>query len=151
MASIGNLVQVVLSIVKLYHISFEIGTNKAVSSSASSAGTRISMVSIQRVIQQLQQNSVRKSTRKIYESVWRNLNNFIRRDEKPDNWEDRLILFAGHLIEQNKKSQTVRSYVSAVKGILKYDGIHLCVDKVLLWDVKKISEIKLNMVYGIPM
>ena len=51
---------------------------------------------------------------------------------KPDNWEDRIVLFVGYLIKNGRKSSTVRSYVSAIKGVLKDDGIHVNEDRCLL-------------------
>ena len=78
--------------------------HKSSDRSHSSTSSQISRVSIQHGIERLQRDSVRVSTRRIYESVWRTFNKFfVRLDEKPSTWEDRLILFVGHLIEQNKK------------------------------------------------
>ena len=58
-------------------------------------------------------------TRRIYYSVWKQFNEFfIRLDDKPNNWEQRITLFVGYLIEQNKQSQTVHSYVSAIWAVL---------------------------------
>ena len=69
-------------------------------------------------------------------SVWKNFNEFfIRLDVKPATWEERIILFAGHLIGEKKQSQTVRSYVSAIKAILKIDGIVVNEDKILLHSI----------------
>ena len=41
------------------------------------------------------------------------------------SWENRLVLFVGHLIETNKKSNTIRSYISAIKAVLNESGIFL--------------------------
>ena len=42
---------------------------------------------------------------------------------KPLNWNDRLVLFVGHLIREGKKSTTIKCYISAVKAVLKCDGV----------------------------
>ena len=76
---------------------------------------------------------VRMSTRVNYKSVWKTFNEFfIKLDVKPDNWEDRITLFAAYLVDQQKQSQTVRSYVSAIKGILRADGVEINENKFLL-------------------
>ena len=75
----------------------------------------------------------RKSTRKIYYSVWKQFNLFyLLLDYKPKNWEDYLTLFVAHLIQCKKKSTTIKSYISAIKAILA--GINICIteDKYLL-------------------
>ena len=55
---------------------------------------------------------------------------FIRLDEKPDNWEDRILLFSGYLIDNDKKSSTVKSYISAIKAVLRDDNVEVNEDKI---------------------
>ena len=56
---------------------------------------------------------------KNYYGIWKTFNQFIvRLDFKPTNWEDRITLFAGHLIHLGRKSNTVKSYISAIKAVL---------------------------------
>ena len=86
---------------------------------------------------------VRELTKKIYMSVWRTFNEFfIRLDNKPDMWEECIILFAGYLIDQRKQSQTVRSYVSTIKCILRFDSVLVNEDKILLNSI--VRAYKLN-------
>ena len=48
--------------------------------------------------------------KKNYLCVWRNFSKFFMKlDEKPNNWEDRILLYTGFLINEGKKSQTVKS------------------------------------------
>ena len=73
------------------------------------------------------------STKKNYGGIWRIFNEFfIRLDVKPMAWCDRLNLFVAHLINENKKSSTVRSYISAIKAILADGDIELKEDMYLL-------------------
>ena len=88
---------------------------------------------IRNIVEKLKNERNRSSTRKNYHSVWRSFNNFfIKLDEKPEEWEDRIALFVGYLISTNKRAATVRSYISAIKTVLKQDGIEISEDKYLL-------------------
>ena len=53
-------------------------------------------------------------------------------DVKPETWEQRILLFAGYLINQNKRAGTVRSYVSAIKTTLRLEGIDINENQFLL-------------------
>ena len=68
-----------------------------------------------------------------YYKIWSLFNKFfIKLNFKPIEWCDRIVLFAAHLIEQKKKSQTVKSYVSAIKAVLKCNDIKVCENRYLL-------------------
>ena len=84
----------------------------------------------------------RRSTRQNYLSVWRSFNDFfLRLDRKPDCWEDRIILFVGYMVDCNKKSTTIRSYLSAIRSILADDGVILNENKCLLNALTKASRL----------
>ena len=75
----------------------------------------------------------RDTTLANYYGIWKHFNEFfIKLDTKPRTWEDRLILFVGHLINNNRKSSTIKSYISAIKTVLRLDGEHIDEDKYLL-------------------
>ena len=85
----------------------------------------------------------RDSTRRTYYNVWRSFNKFyIRLDIKPDNWEDRLTLFIGHLIDTNCKLATVRSYISAIKAVLHEVKVQLNEDRLLLGALTRACKLK---------
>ena len=76
-----------------------------------------------------------ESTKKNYYSIWKSFNEFnICLDTKPTSWEDRLNLYIGYLIEFKKvQSQTVLSYISAIKSMLiTFGNYQLNEDKFLL-------------------
>ena len=80
----------------------------------------------------------RDSTRQNYYGIWRSFNEFfIKLDIKPNNWEDRLVLFVGHLIHKEQKSATIRSYVSAIRAVLSDINITLNEDKFLLASITR--------------
>ena len=75
----------------------------------------------------------RSSTRRNYYCVWKSFNEFIiRLDRKPRTWENRLTLFVGYLVEQGRKSTTIKSYISAIKSVLAENNIKLDEEKSLL-------------------
>ena len=74
----------------------------------------------------------------MYYTVWRQFNQFfLRLDVRPGNWEERLTLFVGHLIQQDLKSNTIKSYISAIKSVLRDDRVILNTDQYLLASLTK--------------
>ena len=146
MASIKNLVKsranyVLISILLLFLAKPRTSQwiNEEITSS--SGQSTISTQYMCSIVDRLKNQRNRDSTRKNYHSVWRSFNNFfIRLDDKPDNWEDRIILFVGYLINDNKKAATIHSYVSAIKMVLLQDGIQVSEDKYLLASLTRASE-----------
>ena len=95
-----------------------------------SNSSSISTSSIEDIVDHLKYQRVRNSTKKNYHSVWRGFSEFyLKLDWKPSEWEECITLFVGYLIEVKKaKSQTIRSYISALKATLLNDGIKLSED-----------------------
>ena len=74
-------------------------------------------------------------------------NNFyVKLDNKPDTWENRIILFVGYLIENERKSSTVKSYISAIKAVLQEDGVVLNMNQCLLTSLTKACRFQNNLV-----
>ena len=67
-------------------------------------------------------------------------------DVTPASWEEKIILFVGFLMEQNRQSATIKSYVSAIKAILREDGIILSEDTYLLTSLTKACRLKNDVV-----
>ena len=112
-------------------------------SNSSSGDSSISTYDLQCIIDKLKTERVRSSTKRNYYSVWKSFNKFfIKLDNKPDCWEDRLTLFIGYLIQCNKTSQTCKSYISAIKNVLADDGITLNEDRLLLSSLTKACRYK---------
>ena len=101
--------------------------------SASSEDSSLSTAAIKNIIERLKTEGNRSSTKKNYYSVWRKFNEFfVKLDEKPESWEERLTLFVAYLIDCKKKSQTIKSYISAIKAVLKEDGVDISENKYLI-------------------
>ena len=84
------------------------------------------MKRLQLITDNLRRQKIRKESRKTYRYGWCNFNKFlINLDCRPDSWDEKVTLFAAQLIEEKRMGQTVRSYVSAVRTILKEDGVKL--------------------------
>ena len=95
------------------------------------------------VIDRLNSQRVRKSTAQNYLKVWRIFNKFlIRLDWRPQSWEDKTALFCAYLIDKGNQSTTVRSYVSAIKAILKDDGYHWNQEKILISSFTQACKLK---------
>ena len=105
---------------------------------SNSSSSMISTSALECFVDKLRTERNRSSTRKIYYSVWKQFNEFfIKLDIKPKTWEERLILFVGYLVEQNKKSTTIRSYISVVKVVLREDQVEINEDRYLLSSLTK--------------
>ena len=116
---------------------------KCANSAKSMTSSLLSTKSIQAYVEQLQQQSHRSSTNKIYHSVWQQFSAFFfRLDEKPLSWENRLILFVEHLVESGRKSSTINSYISAIKAVLQKDRVRLREDRFLLNSLVKACRLK---------
>ena len=102
-------------------------------SESTHSSTTISLKGISDLVELLKTKRHRNGTQKNYYCVWRKFSEFfIRLDNKPEQWEDRITLFVGFLIQNGKKSTTIRSYVSAMKSILWDLEVELTEDRLLL-------------------
>ena len=89
----------------------------------SSSTSWISANHLNRIIESIKMLQTRATTKMNYISIWRKFNAFIvRLDETPKDWEDRVALCAALLIDEGIQSNTLKSYISAIKAILKVDG-----------------------------
>ena len=70
---------------------------------------------------------------KNYYCIWKLFNKFfVKLDQKPNTWEDRITLFAAYLIDMDRKSSTVKSYISAIKTVLAKIQVEVNEDRCLL-------------------
>ena len=89
----------------------------------------------------------RSTTRANYYAVWKVFKNFIiRLDCKPKSWEDRLTLFLGHLIQCQRKSTTVKSYISAIRAVLQEVNIELQEDRFLITALTKACRLQNDVI-----
>ena len=107
------------------------------------SSSSISTSAMEMIIDRLRRERIRDSTRRNYYSIWKTFNQFfIRLDVKPRTWEDRLILFVAYLIQGKKQSQTIKSYISAVKVVLRDDGVTINEDKFLFNSLTRACKLK---------
>ena len=94
------------------------------------------------IVEKLKLMRHRDSTRTNYYGIWNNFNEFfLKLDEKPDKWEERLVLYVAFLIQNKRKSSTIKSYVSAIKAILFNGGIEIQEDRTLLASLTKACKL----------
>ena len=114
-----------------------------VSSDTISTSSSISTRKLQLIVEDLKYQRHRKSTKSNYYGIWKKFNElFIRLDVKPNNWEDRIVLFVGYMINEGRKSTTIRSYVSAIKAILADINEQIDDNSVLLSSLTKACRIQ---------
>ena len=78
-----------------------------------------------------------------YYTIWRCFNQFfLRLDVKPRTWEDRLVLFVGFLIQNNRKSSTIHSYISAIRAVLFNGGIKIKDNSILLSALTRVCKLR---------
>ena len=123
-------------------------TNKRKKNSkTSSTSSRLSTVEIQHIVEDLKQQQHRDSTKYNYYAVWKGFNEFfVHLDIKPRAWENRLILYVGHLIHCKKQSATVCSHVSAVKAMLKMNNVKITEDQYVLASLTRACRLKNDQV-----
>ena len=108
-------------------------TEKCKKEDIASTSSTLSSEAMQNIVDQLECQRHRASTTVNYKSVWCSFNKFfLRLDVKPVKWENRLTLFDGYLISENKKSSMIRSYISTIRAMLQNGGYILNENKVLL-------------------
>lgn len=91
---------------------------------------------------------LRDKTRKMYRNRWIAFNRFLQQfDVMPDTWEERLHIYAAHLIDNKKQSCTVRTYLTAIKQILRLADIDIQEDKYLLSSMVRACKIKNDHLY----
>ena len=120
----------------------EVSINTDRKGHSTSTSSTISTDAIEGILTKLKHNSNRISTQRNYLSVWRSFNNFlIKLDRRPDNWEDRICLYAAYMVKSGLQSGTVKSYYSAIKAILKDDGYMVDDTKVLITSLARACKL----------
>ena len=131
---------------------FTIGQRRKVEKSSKSSSSNSSLIistnKILTLIDKIRRGRCRNSTWTKYHQVWRQFNTFIvALDRKPNNWEDRLVLFVGHLANKKMQSGTIKSYISAIRTTLQEINIPLQEDKFLLKSLTKACSINSDKLY----
>ena len=116
--------------------------------STSSCTEKISTQRFNLILERLKANQNRKSTQKNYHTIWRQFGKFlIKLDEIPLSWEQRLCLYGTYLVERGAQSSTLRSYMSALKHILKTDGFKIQEDKIMLGMLVRACKLENDRIY----
>lgn len=87
---------------------------------------KISLELFERIVEKLSNDDIQESTKKMYHSVWCSFNQFLLTfDDLPTTWEDKMVLYASFLADIGNSSATVSSYMSAIRYVLRHDGIQV--------------------------
>ena len=114
---------------------------------SSSDSSKISTSAIIDILDRLRRHKNRTSTKSNYYTVWKLFNGFlIKLDVKPRNWEDRILLFLTHLVNEGHKSTTIRSYYSALKVVLWDVNVKLNEDQILLGTITRACKLSNDVI-----
>ena len=95
-------------------------------SCSSSDGTKLSLDYLTHIAKKFKTQNRQPSTKHTYKQAWYNFNDFlICMDKMPDSWNDRICLFVPQLIVEKHPPPIIQSYVSAVKAILREEGVEI--------------------------
>ena len=113
------------------------------SQTSGSSSSKLSTIAIQEIVDKLRLERCRDMTRRTYYRVWKLFNAFfIRLDQKPDNWESRMVLFTGFLIDNQLQSSTIRTYLSAVRSVLAEHDIIINENLFLINSLTRVCKLK---------
>ena len=119
------------------------GRKRSSRSTSSSTSSRLSTKEIKGIVESLRHQQYRDSTKANYYRIWNIFAKFyLRLDCKPIAWDERLVLFVGYLVDNKLQSSTVKSYISAIKAVLKEDGIKLGDDQYLITSLTRACKLK---------
>ena len=81
---------------------------------------------MERILDNLRSKQNRESTAWNYYSIWKQFNNFIvKLDVRPGDWENQVALYCTYLVNEGRQSNTIKSYISAIKAILQADQLQM--------------------------
>ena len=109
------------------------------SSQYSSNSSKISVQYLNSILEKFKNRQTRDSTINYYLGIWRHLNKFIISLDTRENlsWEEKTALFGAHLVDGGVQSSTLKSYISAIKFILRQDGYQWDNNKAILSSLVK--------------
>ena len=88
---------------------------------SSTGSSRLSTLGMEEILDKLENSSIRKSTKDSYIKIWRSFNKFTLRLDRIPKWEDRALLYLAFLVENGAQSATIKTYMSAIKNIVRID------------------------------
>lgn len=98
---------------------------------------------LERVLDKLKGQGVKYKTRRKYHSIFTRFLKFVAKlTRKPDAWEDKMNLYATFLKEKTRKSNTLTSYMSAIRHILVTDGVVLDNDRLATQAIVKACKLQ---------
>ena len=113
------------------------------SKSSSSQSSKISTNHIEIIMEKLRMQQHRSSTSRNYYTIWRAFNGFlVKLDKLPHFWEDRVSLYCTYLVDAGSQLQTIKSYISAIKAILKSDNYRWVEERSLLHSLTRACKIR---------
>ena len=96
------------------------------------------------MLENLQGEKHRESTKEQYHKIWTNFNKFLLRlDRRPNTWEEKVAWYCTYLVQtQGTQSSTIKTYVSAIKDVLISDGYDWKDNKMLMSAITSSCSLK---------
>lgn len=105
--------------------------------------TRYTITNFRGILGQIKNHQIRESTKLKYYQAWIRLNRFLLKfDELPNSWEEKLVLYATHLADLGRKPNTINSYISGIRHILRLDGVELSSSSVEIAAITRACKLK---------
>ena len=110
---------------------------------SSTDSSELSTLYFERLLDTLRTKRYKGTTERNYHQIWTQYNAFlIKLDRMPETWEDRLIIYITSLVRIGRASQTISSYISAIKAVLKKERIIIKDDTYTLAALVKACKIE---------
>lgn len=95
-------------------------------------------------------NDVVQGTQLTYHTIWKGFLKFLSGfDRLPENWEDKLVLYAAFMSDSGVyQPATISSYISAIKYKLIHDGYPLNEDRAKLSSIVRTCRLKNSQVHN---
>ena len=105
----------------------------------------------ERILDMLRTKRYKGSTEKNYHQIWAQINEFlIGLNRMPESWEDRLVIYIMSLVQIGRASQTISSYIRAIKAVLRTEQIIIKDESYTLASLIKACKIKNEILHVRP-
>lgn len=123
-------------------------TRSRASSTLAKGNTTIILKQFWRIVDRIKNHKYQESTRLAYHNQWVACNQFLLRfNNLPEDWGDRLVLYAAALAEDGKAPATIKTYISGIRQVLLLDKVQFTDRSFELKAIVRASKLENNKIY----